>query len=291
MARIVLYQSEAPIPQPPPAIVAAQHTLQWQTETVYVLRARHTREVQASLIAGTTFATQVAASPSNTKVDWQTLSPEKFVPPFPARIHPFLQSWNTFPPPPTAGWQGAATIVKRGRVIITTFQPFPVKGTIVSTTPQGWNGFQWEYRFGYPAIVARFPISSQIFNVIPPGIVEAFVPSGGGKRRPAYPSYLEPQQPPLAEKPNKPYRPVWDKPKEIEAPAAPKPVPLPPGALFGPAPVQPLPADKLALPDFAQYGMPDASAFDQHMREVQDMNDALAVLRSLGLIRDDNGEQ
>jgi hypothetical protein len=268
--------------------VAAQQTLEWQTETVYVTRIRHTRDVQAALIAGSTFATVVAASPSNTKVDWQTAFPEQFHPPWAGaldvRSHQFQQAQPPLPPGPTRGWEGISVAVVYSPIVLTAFQPYPVgpPSITISVTKQGWWGYQHDYRYSKP-----FPVAEQIFSVVPYP-APAFAPPGGGKKR-LYPSWTP--QPPDNVRPNKTYRPVWDKPAPQIAPAAPKPVPRPPSTLFGPAPVQPLPADKLALPDFSQYGAPDARALDQHMREVQDMNDALAVLRSLGLIQDDNGEQ
>lgn len=121
-----------------------------------------------------------------------------------------------------------------------------------------------------------------------PIVVTGLLP-GSGKRR-NFPRYIA--QPPYEAKPNKPFRPVWDKPPDgaIEAHPipAPGPAPLPPAALFG-RPGQAgdasTNAPDLALPDFNDFTMHDPMGLGRRLRDLQDQGDAMAVLQALGLLQ------
>lgn len=113
---------------------------------------------------------------------------------------------------------------------------------------------------------------------------------GSGKRYQSPTDYLP--EPDYEAKPSKPFRPIWDKPKagEIEevAPEPAGPPPLPPAELFGmpghAGAAKMLAPPALTLPNFAQYAPHDPVGLDQQMRDVMDRNDAIAVLKRLGLI-------
>lgn len=138
----------------------------------------------------------------------------------------------------------------------------------------------WNYSFqGGLQPYAPTPLSPLIEGVPVP------IP-GAGKRK-NFPSYIP--QPAYEAKPNKPFRPVWDKPKqgEIEALPAPLPAgppPLPPASLFGQVAAPPSPVNTAALPTFGHLVPPDPLAYAKHMQQVQDESDIEAVLRALGLI-------
>lgn len=170
-------------------------------------------------------------------------------------------------------------------------KPFPITEQLFTSAPEpepfpppnGWYGFEYSYRFGKP-----FPVASQQWTGYQPqGEVPEFKPPGAGRRK-DFPPWIP--QPAYEAKPNKPFRPVWDKPRqgEIEQhpepqPAAPAgPAPPPPASLFAAAP----PSPALALPDFKELAPPVPPAFDKHMRDLQDLSDAIAVLKRLGLIQD-----
>jgi hypothetical protein len=106
---------------------------------------------------------------------------------------------------------------------------------------------------------------------------------GSGKRK-DFQTYIP--RPAYEAKPNKPFRPVWDKPKggEVEQHPKPKPrpqgpPPLPPASLF----TQPQPLTD-ALPDFSQYAVADPNGLAQRMqqaRDLRDLADAVRVLQQL----------
>lgn len=190
---------------------------------------------------------------------------------------------------PTLGWWGQQFDHRFARPYPAAgqqFAAFQPRGTISPPVgpQQGWWGYQFDHRFAQP-----FPVTEQIFSVwVLLGEVPVFHPPGAGKRR-DFPSYIP--QPDYDAKPNKPFRPVWDRPKQgaiEEHPAKPAgPPPLPPGLLFGrssQAGSAKAAAPQLVLPDFSQYAPPDPIGLADHMRDVQDQSDALAVLKALGII-------
>lgn len=97
-------------------------------------------------------------------------------------------------------------------------------------------------------------------------------------------------EPPYEVKPNKPFRPVWDKVAQkapvVAAPARPPgPPPLPPASIFAAA-APTLPAglptfNELVPPDAAALGPRLQSARDATTAEDQDMRDALDMLQAL----------
>lgn len=141
----------------------------------------------------------------------------------------------------------------------------------------------WPYTF----IGGDQPYAPAPLDPIFEGLIEPL--PGSGKRK-NFPSYIP--QPAYDEKPAKTFRPVWDKPRqgevEVIEPAQPAgPPPLPPAELFGlpgVAATQDAAPGSLNLPDFSQFGAPHQHAYGQHMQDVQDLNDATALLRQLGVI-------
>jgi hypothetical protein len=115
------------------------------------------------------------------------------------------------------------------------------------------------------------------------------VGAGGGSKNPhVVPGYIP--QPPYEAKPNKPFRPIWDKPRggEIETHPTPAPLvgppPLPPPSLFGSAAI----AASLVpgiLPTFDHLMPDDPADLTRRMKEAQDLSDAEAIMRKLGLIQ------
>lgn len=171
---------------------------------------------------------------------------------------------------------------------------FPVTEQPFTTAPEpeeflpgfGWWGWQLDYKFAKP-----FPAALQQFAYYQvQGEVPEFHPPGAGKY-PKIPSYVP--QPAYDVKPAKKqtFRPVWDKgPAPVEAPLPPRPVPLPPASIFQapPAPLPPIGAPGSAppfgLPDFNNLVPHDPVGTGKRLQEAQDMTDALAVLKKLGLI-------
>ena len=114
------------------------------------------------------------------------------------------------------------------------------------------------------------------------------VAPGGGGRRPDVQPFLP--QPPWEEKARKPFKPVWDRaapkkpPPPLPEPYSPKnPAPPPPRFIFRAA------AEKMAmpkgLPSFDDMVPTDVKGMGQRMADTEDMNDALAVLKALGMIK------
>lgn len=196
--------------------------------------------------------------------------------------------------PTPHGWEGQQLEVRFSKPFPVTAQQYISAGQTrqvpTAVTPYGWWGIQYDIEFAKP-----FPVTQQQFSVWDlVGDVPPFLPPGSGRRyKPPF-DYLP--DPPYEAKPNKPFRPVWDKPKQgvVEQPkAAPQgPPPLPPAELFG-TPGQAGSAKALApaalkLPSFVQYAPEDPLGLSRRMGEVQDKNDAIAVLKKLGLMRDNN---
>lgn len=200
---------------------------------------------------------------------------------FPAPSQQFTTTFRGRIPPPD-GWAGIQLESRFRKPIASALHPYttwPIPQRF--EVGLGWWGYQYEYRYKTP-----FPAAQQQFGYFQPrGDIPIILPPGAGRRK-DFPSYIP--QPPYDAKPNRKFhRPVWDKPPPapVEEPAPPPPVAgLPPPELFG---LKTAPSDKpLILRDFKELAPPDPRGFDQHMREVQDQSDAIAVLRALGLIKE-----
>lgn len=225
-------------------------------------------------------------------------------------------------PSDVEGWFGIQFEYRFAKAIPAALQQhsnFQAAGTIRTSQPDGWRGAQYDIRFApqFPAQDQQFLIYDPQFisNSVafylypeppfqfakpfaaalqqfayfqPQGDVPPFLPPGAGKY-PKLPSYIP--QPAWDKKPNKTFRPVWDKPRGGELEQHPQPVadlpaapiPLPPADVFA----QPAPANGLNLPGFGHLAQmpPD---YDQHMRKVQqdaqDLADAVTVLKALGIM-------
>lgn len=223
--------------------------------------------------------------PPNSKVNWQTLSPELFAKPFPVQDQIFTSTPSPQRFLPGFGWWGLQLEVSYAKPFPASAQAFNAyvpEGMIPQPpTPHGFNVLP-EVKFATPFAAAL----QQYTGYTPQGVIPIFYAPGSGKRR-DFPSYIP--QPPYRAKPNKVYRsPVWDKapPGKVEQPTpAPAPTPLPPAELFASPPPAPT-LDQLTLPDFSQYGHADPE-LDAHMNHVMDLNDAVAVMRALGILKDD----
>lgn len=145
----------------------------------------------------------------------------------------------------------------------------------------------WTYNFlgGMGPFVPR-PLNPIYEGIIPP-------PPGAGKKPSVTGIYPEPA---WDKKPNKPasFRPIWDVGAKVEQPKPvviePGPVPLPPLSIYGAAPQQapaaPVnAANPLNLPTHNHLVPPDPVGLGHRMQEAQDLSDAIAVLRALGLIK------
>ena len=208
--------------------------------------------------------------------------------PFPISEQPYAPLDPPFEVPTAItphGWEGVQYEIRFAKPFPVVLQKFISEGQTHQipspVTPYGFWNVQYDIQFAKP-----FPVSEQQFSVwdlvgdVPPNL-----PPGSGKRyKPPF-NYLP--QPAEDAKPNKPFRPVWDKPRQgsVEQPA-PKPSgppPRPPASLFGTpghagdAKVNAPPA--LNLPTFDQYGLADPSGFSDRMRESQEKSDAIAVLK------------
>jgi hypothetical protein len=121
------------------------------------------------------------------------------------------------------------------------------------------------------------------FVFIPPPVPN---PGGSGD----LPIHLLPDyipRPPYKQKPNKPFRPIWDRGKipegEPEKPSGPPP--LPPLDIFGTkAPARII--SMQGLPTFQEYAPENPLAMQQHLEQAMDESDALAALRAIGLLKD-----
>lgn len=262
---------------------------------------------------------------STTPQGWQGQQLDyQFVRPFPPKEQVFLALGPEHVPIPSdvEGWFGTQLEYRFAKPLHASEQQysnFQPAGFVKTTFLDGWRGTQYEYRFRKPISAALhqfltldpeiisnsldfqhypqppvlfakpFPVALQVFSVWDlVGDVPLFFPPGAGKRK-DFPSYIP--QPPYEAKPNKPYRPVWDKPREGKVeqhptPTPPGPPPLPPASLFGAAAPPTPPANSLALPDFKHLVPPNPQAFDHHMRDVQDMSDVFNLLRAMGIIKD-----
>lgn len=217
--------------------------------------------------------------------------------PFPVALQPYAVN-DPVEQVPTAvtphGWEGVQYEIGFAKPFPVALQKFISEGQTRQLpspiVPLGWWGIQLEYRFAKP-----FPVEQQQFSVWDlVGDVPPFLPPGSGKRY-KYPTNYLPE-PAYDAKPSKPFRPVWDKPKQgvVEQPqAAPAgPPPLPPAELFGTpghaGAAKTLAPAALKLPSFVHFAPEDPLGLSRRMGEVQDKNDALAVLKKLGLIRDNN---
>lgn len=99
-------------------------------------------------------------------------------------------------------------------------------------------------------------------------------------------------EPAFEARPNKPFRPVWDRGR-VEAIAvtrpAPTPVPLPPPSIFQAPPLAPTGSGApFGLPDFADVAPPDPAGLGHRMLESQrdttDTRDALDAIAGLILL-------
>jgi hypothetical protein len=152
--------------------------------------------------------------------------------------------------------------------------------------PYGWWGLQYEIRFAQP-----FPVAEQQFAAWPAQIVPPYLPPGSGKRRDfPYPEYPQPAR---DQKPNKPFRPIWDRgPVKVEIPKAPErtgPPPPPPAHIFTRAADQAPRLDQFKLPSFDHLVPKDHVEFGNRMRQAMDLSDMIAVLKAAGLIPGDEG--
>jgi hypothetical protein len=165
----------------------------------------------------------------------------------------------------------------------------------------GWHGDQLEYKFAVP-----FPVASQQYESTRRlGAIPPYLPPGAGKRYKPPTDFLP--QPAFDQTPNAPFQPIWDR-RKAEAAAAveaarvaalappPQPIgppPLPPLSIFQGVPAQPVPMQPgqapFGLPTFQQFVPPDPMGLAHRMRETQDISDATAVLRALGLLNDNEG--
>lgn len=89
-------------------------------------------------------------------------------------------------------------------------------------------------------------------------------------------------------KPQKPFRPIWDRQRErektkVEA-AAPRPVPLPPPSIFGPAPAPQADTASFGLPDFSNLVPPDPVGIGRRVEQARDMTDADDALDALAAL-------
>lgn len=97
-------------------------------------------------------------------------------------------------------------------------------------------------------------------------------------------------EPPYGVKPNKPFRPIWDRPQaaklEMRPAVVPQSVPLPPPSIF----VQPesvLPSTGAApfgLPDFNNLMPPDHGLGQRVQNDAQDMKDLKDVIDAFGVL-------
>jgi hypothetical protein len=200
------------------------------------------------------------------------------------------------------GWQG-------NQFDYSFAKPYPITEQPYTTAPEpepfppghGWNGWQFDYKFAVP-----FPVASQQYESVRHlGPIPPYLPPGAGKRYKPPTDYLP--LPPLGEKPNAPFQPIWDR-RKAEAAAAIEaarlaalappvqpigPPPLPPLSVFQGVPAQPVPMQPgqapFGLPTFQQFVPPDPMGLAHRMRETQDISDATAVLRALGLLNDNEG--
>ena len=247
----------------------------------------------------------VAASPPPTTVT--VLNPEVFAKPFPVGDQQFhagpLVVVAAPPNTKNAGWHPQAPDVfcKPFPVGLHQFQAHAPAGVLAIVPPQGFKGAH------DPLFSSPVPATLQQFQAWPVQIIlpppepppPPPPPPGAGKKK-DYPSWI-PQAPFDAEtaKP-KIVRPAWDRPEEraeqqpgFIAPAAPQPVPLPPASLFAGMP-QLGPASLLAptppagqpqgLPTFDHLVPPGTAQMGPQLRDAQDVSDALAVLKALGLL-------
>lgn len=240
----------------------------------------------------------------------------RFAKPFPPQAQQFT-SYEPIGATPTGiapdGWKGQQLDVKfatKFPAACQLYSGFQPRGTVIITTPQGFQGQQFDYRFVRPVPVTEqpfttapepqpfpppngwytyeysyqfakpFPVVHQIYSVVQlRGDIPIFFPPGSGKRK-DFPRYIP--QPAYDAKPNPPFRPVWDKPREgeIERPESapvPGPPPLPPLDVFG----GPAIIDTSYLPSFGQYVPQDLTAFGQQMRTAMDLSDAAAVAKPI----------
>jgi hypothetical protein len=200
------------------------------------------------------------------------------------------------------------------------YSNFTPRGSIRTAFPQGFWGYQFDIQFAKPFPVSQqqyeikaprpvatgiefqfypeppvqfakpFPVASQIFSVWDlVGEVPEFKPPGSGRRK-DFPSYIP--EPPYDVKPRKPFKPIWDRGGKVEEPEKPAvvapagPPPLPPLSIFGqPAPMQVM--SPSGLPTFNEFVPHDAMATAKRLQQAQDESDAIAVLRALGLFKDE----
>jgi hypothetical protein len=200
-------------------------------------------------VAEQQFSTYFKFPPGVVPQGWYPHEPEVFAKPFPVTEQSFQPVREPVPPPPPGF---------------------------------GWWGYQFNYAFTKPFNAALQQFQAwDLVGAVPPNL-----PPGAGKRYKKPTDYLP--EPPWDVKPNKPFRPVWDKPKggEIEQPAKVAtpagPPPLPPASIFGPPGYAQRPA--LNLPNFNNYAPQDPHGLAQRMNDAQDLSDAVAVLKALGLI-------
>lgn len=218
--------------------------------------------------------------------------PDIFAKPFAVKEQQYT-AWFKFPPSAQPnGWDTYQFNYAFKRQISITEQPYTTSPEPEQFLPgKGWHGWQLDAKFVKP-----FPVEQQQYVAVNDwGIIPPNLPPGGGKRYKKPTDYLP--EPPYDVKPNKPFQPIWDKRRSDEAaaaaaekakasaPQAPQPVPLPPASIFGQPGNAPRPA--LNLPDFNNFAPQDPLGLAKRMNDAQDMSDAIALLKSLGLIRDE----
>lgn len=175
-------------------------------------------------------------------------------------------------------------------------KPFPahlqhdhtiIYGVVKNAEPEGWRNYQFDIAFAvpFPAALQQFDATNR-FDQIPP-----YLPPGAGRRYLPPTDYLP--EPAYDVEQRKPIRPIWDRggkvdPEKKPEPAPPSgPPPLPPMSVFGQsAPMSVMSLD--GLPTFQEYVPRDAMATARQLQHALDESDAIAALRALGLLKDED---
>jgi hypothetical protein len=117
---------------------------------------------------------------------------------------------------------------------------------------------------------------------LPPPVPDVIPSQGGGKKK-LHTPYIP--SPPYDVKPNKPFKPVWDrggtKDEPKAAPAA-APIPPPPPELFSGSKTASLDVSK--LPSLDQFGMPNMQQYGQQIHDAEDLSDIMRLLEELTAI-------
>jgi hypothetical protein len=208
-----------------------------------------------------------------------------FIPQFvewkaPGRSYHFMGGWQPFAPKPPLN----PTQLN----IKTDLPPFSYAGRtlgILQETAYLNQPSAWPFVFGG----AKQPYG--ISYRLNPTVEDIPQPVPGAGKKYDHTKYLP--EPAWEKKPNKPYRPVWDKGGEagkIEPPLPAGPLAYPPKSIFARRsslnPLDSSAAAKMGLPTFNHLVPPDPQALSKRMDETRDISDAIAVLRALGLWKD-----